>query len=130
MMTSNCYIFGCNGILKGKKCFIGAGVVVNLHSLIKEIEAVQQQGIKIDSSLLHIADNATIIIDGYKKIDAAMEALLTDNKIGTTKKGIGIQKKDNSLQVTARDCLFFMLGQHIARLSAKKRINLLKKPKI
>ncbi|MDY5365616.1 hypothetical protein, partial [Mitsuokella jalaludinii] len=32
-------------------------------------------------------------------------------------------------KVTARDYLFFMLGQHIARLSAKKRINLLKKPK-
>ncbi len=96
-----------SGIVRGKKCFIGSGVVVNLTSLVKEIEAVQKAGLKITPQNLAIADNATVILDLYKEVDAINEACLGGSKIGTTKKGIGIAYSDKAMRRAIRICDLF-----------------------
>jgi adenylosuccinate synthase len=86
---------------------IGSGVVVNLQSLLNEINNITQMGIKIDSSNLFISDNATIIIEDYKKVDSFFEQNLAENKIGTTKKGIGIAYGDRASRRAIRICDIF-----------------------
>ena len=91
-----------SGILRGKKCLIGSGVVINLHSLIKEIDTVRANGIVINSSNLFVADNASIIIDEYKYLDSFFEESLSskEDKIGTTKKGIGVAYSDRASRLS------------------------------
>jgi len=96
-----------SGILRGKKCLIGSGVVVNLSSLISEIATVKSGGIKIDNTNLFLSDSATIIINAYKQIDASFEAGLAEQKIGTTKKGIGIAYADRVSRRGIRVCDLF-----------------------
>jgi adenylosuccinate synthase len=93
-----------SGIISGKKCFIGPGVVVNLSSLLSEIETLTSQGISVTSENLKIAENAVIIPNFYREIDAMLEGMRGINKIGTTKKGIGIAYSDKTLRKAIRIC--------------------------
>jgi adenylosuccinate synthase len=96
-----------SGIIRGKRCFIGSGVVINIQSLISEIELVRSQGIGITSQNLAIADNASVILDLYKEVDAINESALGGAKIGTTKKGIGIAYSDKAMRRAIRICDLF-----------------------
>ena len=85
------YIFHLipSGILhKEKKCFIGSGVVVDPGSLLKEIEEMQHQGIDIDGRL-YIDAKTHVVLPYHKMLDEKQEEKRGDNKIGTTKRGIG-----------------------------------------
>lgn len=79
-----------SGILHpGKTCVIGNGVVVDPPALLKEVDELEAQGID-GSGRLWISDRAHIIFPYHGALDAAREALLRDDdKIGTTKRGIG-----------------------------------------
>ena len=66
---------------------IADGVVLNPFSLKEEIEGINANGIK-DFKLL-ISDRCHLIMPYHLDLDGAYEALLDNNKIGTTKKGIG-----------------------------------------
>lgn len=73
-----------SGILRrGKLCVIGNGVVVDPEALLKEIDTLQQKGIKIDGNLL-ISECAHVILPYHKVIDKRRGA-----EIGTTGRGIG-----------------------------------------
>jgi len=73
-----------SGILrKNKLCIIGNGVVVDPEALLKEIEMLEQKGIKINSNLM-ISESAHVILPYHKVIDKRRGA-----KIGTTGRGIG-----------------------------------------
>lgn len=77
-----------SGILnKGTKAIIGNGVVVDPKVLIKEIEDLKSNG--IDVSNLYVSDKAHIILPYHIKMDELLEEIRAENKIGTTKRGIG-----------------------------------------
>ncbi len=79
-----------SGILWDDKVnVIGNGVVVDPGGLVKEIESVEAQGITISSQKLLISDRAHVVLPFHKELDAAREISLGDQKIGTTKRGIG-----------------------------------------
>lgn len=75
-----------SGILhKNKKCIIGNGVVLDPAALLKEIDTLNNKGIKIDNNL-YIAKNCHLIMPYHIAIEEESEK---NGKIGTTKKGIG-----------------------------------------
>ncbi len=76
-----------SGILnKGTKAIVGNGVVIDPKVLIEEIENLKNDG--IDVSNLYISDKAHIIMPYHVELDGLQEEL-RENKIGTTKRGIG-----------------------------------------
>ncbi|HRH94058.1 MAG TPA: adenylosuccinate synthase [Candidatus Peribacteria bacterium] len=72
----------------GKPVVLGAGMVIHLPTLLEEIDTLKQAGIHIVERL-HLSGSAHIVFDFHKQVDGAMEERRGDNKIGTTKRGIG-----------------------------------------
>ena len=70
----------------GNKCIIGNGTVIDPEALLNEIDIIKKEGIDLDGSLF-ISNDAHVILPYHKIVDAINED--TQNKIGTTKKGIG-----------------------------------------
>ena len=81
---------------------IGSGCVVDLGFLKKELEMLNKKNIKTNK--LVISPNAHVIMPYHKLLDELIEESLGENKIGTTKKGIGpcyadkIQRKGIRIQ--------------------------------
>lgn len=92
-----------SGILRdGKKCVIGNGVVVDPMALQKEIDEVQAQGISTEGRLL-VSDRAHLILPYHRLIDEYREGRAAANdKIGTTKRGIGPAYADKVSRVGLR----------------------------
>lgn len=67
-------------------CVIGNGTVIDPQALIDEIELLNKDGIDL-TDRLYISKDAHIILPYHKIIDAINES--KNDKIGTTKKGIG-----------------------------------------
>jgi adenylosuccinate synthase len=82
-----------SGVVQGKLSVIGNGVVVDPVALLTEIAKIQAQGVKIDPSILVLADNATLILSIHRDLDGAREANV-GTKIGTTGRGIGPAYED------------------------------------
>ncbi|TAG09159.1 MAG: adenylosuccinate synthase [Verrucomicrobia bacterium] len=79
-----------SGILWNDKLnVIGNGVVLDPIGLVQEIERIEAQGVSISAEKLLISDRAHIVLPLHKELDAAREAALGDQKIGTTRRGIG-----------------------------------------
>ncbi len=78
-----------SGILQGKTCYIGNGVVVDPQVLLEEIDFFQSKGIEISPQKLSISERAHLILPHHKIIDHGREALKGKAKIGTTGRGIG-----------------------------------------
>jgi len=66
---------------------IGNGVVVDMPTLFKEIDALESRG--ISTARLKVSSLAHLIFPWHQAMDAALEAARGDGKIGTTLKGIG-----------------------------------------
>lgn len=66
---------------------IGNGVVVDLPTLFKEIDALESRG--VSTARLKVSSLAHLIFPWHQAMDAALEAARGDGKIGTTLKGIG-----------------------------------------
>lgn len=71
---------------KNIKCVIGNGTVVDLEALIDEIELLKQEGINLKDRVF-LSKDAHIILPYHKIIDSINES--KEDKIGTTKRGIG-----------------------------------------
>lgn len=83
-----------SGILHPKtKCYIGAGVVLSISALKKEIEGLEQSGVKLEDRLF-VANNTPLILSIHAEIDKKMEELRGASKIGTTGRGIGPAYED------------------------------------
>lgn len=92
-----------SGILwPGKVNVIGNGVVINPASLVEEMEYLRQLGVSITPQNLLISDRAHVVLPIHKEIDAAQEAALGDQKIGTTKQGIGPTYADKARRIGIR----------------------------
>jgi len=70
-------------------CVIGNGVVIDPEILLKEIETLAKQGVKVTPKRLKISSIAHVILPYHKLLDQAQEAGRSDEKIGTTGRGIG-----------------------------------------
>ncbi|MGM0452748.1 MAG: adenylosuccinate synthase [Thermodesulfobacteriota bacterium] len=85
-----------SGILQGKTCIIGNGMVVDPEVLIEEIDYLIEKGIKVGPEQLQISEKAHIIMPYHKALDLAKEDASKKNKIGTTGRGIGPCYEDKS----------------------------------
>lgn len=85
---------------KEKVCVIGNGMVVNPKSLVQELAGLHERGITTDN--LRISNRAHVILPYHLKLDEVEEASKGDNKIGTTKKGIGPAYMDKAARVGIR----------------------------
>ena len=68
-------------------CVIGNGVVIDPGVLLGEIESLRKRG--FDVTALRISDRAHVIMPYHPILDKLEENLRTDDKIGTTCRGIG-----------------------------------------
>ena len=81
---------------------IGSGCVVDIGFLKLELEMLNEKNINTDK--LAISANAHVVMPYHKLLDELIEESLGENKIGTTKKGIGpcyadkIQRKGIRIQ--------------------------------
>ena len=108
-----------SGILRSDKIsIIGNGVVLDLHALKKEIEAISARGVSITPENLYISDRATLILPLHKNLDELRE---NNNilKIGTTKRGIGPAYEDKVGRRALRLCDIF------EKDSLQKKVNIL-----
>jgi adenylosuccinate synthase len=85
---------------KEKICVIGNGMVVNPKSLVEELAGLHERGITTDN--LRISNRAHVILPYHLKLDEVEEASKGENKIGTTKKGIGPAYMDKAARVGIR----------------------------
>ncbi|HJO14003.1 MAG: adenylosuccinate synthase [Pelagibacteraceae bacterium] len=93
-----------SGIIRGKKCIIGNGVVLDPWALDEEIQKLSDQGIKINPDNLMIAENICLILPLHKIIDELNEKNKGTEFIGTTKKGIGPAYEDKVGRRSIRLC--------------------------
>ncbi len=78
-----------SGILHPNKiCVIGNGVVIDPLSLVKEIDGLLAMNIIVDNNF-YISQTAHVVMPWHKQLDVLKEMKKGDNKIGTTKNGIG-----------------------------------------
>ena len=84
-----------SGVVRpGTLSIIGNGVVLDPWNLLKEIDALRQQGIDLTPDNLKVADNAPLILPLHANLDKAREEALGKAKIGTTGRGIGPAYED------------------------------------
>ncbi|MFH1534328.1 MAG: adenylosuccinate synthase [Nitrospirota bacterium] len=69
-------------------CVIGNGVVLELPTLIEEIDLLNKHGVKTDGRIF-ISDRTHLLFKYHKIIDGIQEEMKGDAKVGTTKRGIG-----------------------------------------
>lgn len=82
------------------KNICGNGMVINPKNLVKEIRELQALGFPCNN--LYISDRAHVVFDHHQVLDALYEEALKENKIGTTKKGIGPTYTDKIARVGIR----------------------------
>ena len=84
-----------SGILReGKLAVIGNGVVLDPWALLQEINKISQQGVKISTDNLIIAENTPLILPVHQDLDKIREDAAGKSKIGTTGRGIGPAYED------------------------------------
>lgn len=89
------------GILRGRPCVIGNGVVVDPEALISEMEGLEKRGIEV-SDRLHVSENAHLIMPYHRILDGLQERALGEKKIGTTLRGIGLAYADKAARCGIR----------------------------
>ncbi|MCS6839080.1 MAG: adenylosuccinate synthase [Bdellovibrionaceae bacterium] len=77
-------------------CMIASGTVIDLEGLVSEIDFLKSQGFLSNHRQLLISDQATVIFPFHKLLDQARESSLSENKIGTTGRGIGPAYEDRA----------------------------------
>lgn len=92
-----------SGILNDKvTCVIGAGVVIDLATLIGELDDLDRRG--IDTSNLRISDRAHLVLPYHPKLDQLEESRREADEIGTTLRGNGPAYSDKVSRHGLRVC--------------------------
>ena len=81
---------------------IGNGIVFDPQGFLEEVEMLKKDN--IDTSNIKISDRAHIVFPYHKELDVLAEEARGDNKIGTTKKGIGPCYMDKTERSGIRIC--------------------------
>jgi adenylosuccinate synthase len=106
-----------SGIVRdGVACFVGNGVVLDIHHLISEIRVLESGGIDVRSRL-KISPGCPIILAYHLALDHAREAFkCADARIGTTGKGIGPAYEDKVARRALRVYDLFYPGRFAEKL--------------
>ena len=81
-----------SGVIRGKICFLGQGVVLDPNHFSGEYDQIKK---KINNPEIYLSSNISLILDYHKQLDKINESILnTEKKIGTTSKGIGPAYQD------------------------------------
>lgn len=91
-------------VRRSKVSIIGNGVVIDPWALQKEIETIREQGVEVTPEKLVISEKATLILPVHPMLDEAMERARGNDKIGTTKRGIGPAYEDKIARRGVRVC--------------------------
>jgi adenylosuccinate synthase len=83
-----------------KTCVIGNGLVIDPKVLIEELDYLEGKG--ISTANLRISSNAHVIMPYHRILDVLEEEFKGDQKIGTTKRGIGPAYKDKASRTGIR----------------------------
>ncbi|MDR1828792.1 MAG: adenylosuccinate synthase [Methylobacteriaceae bacterium] len=85
-----------SGVVRpGKLGVIGNGVVLDPYALVREIDKLESQGIKVSRDNLRIAENTSLILSLHRDLDGLRESgVASGTKIGTTGRGIGPAYED------------------------------------
>jgi len=70
-------------------CVIGNGVVIHLPSFLTEIDGLTEAGVADTEKRIRISDRAHLVFDFHMDVDGDLESARGNNKLGTTRKGIG-----------------------------------------
>jgi len=95
-----------SGVVRGKTCLIGNGVVLDLPTLFEEMDQLTSRGIDL-KGMLWVSDRAHITLPYHRLLDAAREAANPARKIGTTMRGIGPTYVDKMMRIGIRVCDLF-----------------------
>ena len=90
-----------SGVVRGKTCLIGNGVVLDLPTLFEEMDALASRGIQLEGKLF-VSDRAHVTLPYHRLLDAAREAANPARKIGTTMRGIGPTYVDKMMRIGVR----------------------------
>ncbi|AEM68471.1 adenylosuccinate synthase [Mycoplasma putrefaciens] len=92
-----------SGVFNPKvKNIIGNGTVINLRNLVAEIKKLNDA--QIDTSNVFVSDRAHLIFDWHILLDQLQEEQRQEQKIGTTKRGIGPTYSDKAARYGIRIC--------------------------
>lgn len=83
-------------------CVIGAGVVIDLETLVGELEDLQRRG--VDVSNLRISDRAHLVLPYHPTLDQLEEQRREEEEIGTTLRGNGPAYADKVARHGIRVC--------------------------
>ncbi len=108
-----------SGIVReGVACFIGNGVVLDVHHLLSEIRVLETGGIEVRSRL-RVSPGCPLILPYHVALDRAREAARSaGDKIGTTGKGIGPAYEDKVARRAIRLYDLFRPDQFRAKLES------------
>lgn len=84
------------------RCVIGAGVVIELATLVGELRGLQDRG--IDTSGMLISDRAHLVLPFHKRLDQLEEQRREQDEIGTTLNGNGPAYADKASRHGLRVC--------------------------
>lgn len=105
-----------SGIFYSEKvCVIGNGLVIDPKVLIEELDYLEGRGIRTKN--LRISGNAHVIMPYHQILDALEEEFKGDEKIGTTKRGIGPAYKDKASRTGIRFSDFLDKEEFAKRLA-------------
>ncbi len=76
------------------------GMVIDLKALVNEIDILKSKG--FDCGNLHISDRAHVLFPYHIQLDEIFENIKGNDKVGTTKKGIGPCYTDKSMRIGLR----------------------------
>ena len=88
-----------SGILAGKRCLIGNGVVVDLESLREEADKLAGLGVEVHGRL-GVSASAHLILPYHRAVEQVAEQ--GPGAIGTTGRGIGFAYRDKAARVGLR----------------------------
>ena len=110
-----------SGILHPKKlCIIGNGVVLDLETLLDEINELKSQGFFQNETQLLISEEAHLVFPYHRLIDIGKENKAGSNKIGTTGRGIGPAYGDKIVRTGIR--VIDLFNEKVLREKLEKNV--------
>ncbi len=91
-----------SGILQGKVCVIGNGLVVDPAVLLQEMDYLTERGVDCGPEKLVVSERAQVIMPYHQQIDLGREKKKGKDKIGTTGRGIGPSYEDKATRCGIR----------------------------
>jgi adenylosuccinate synthase len=85
-----------SGIIQGKLCLLGNGMVIDPAVLIKEMDFLASKGLPTGPDRVKISETAHLILPYHRSIDVARELKQGARQIGTTGRGIGPAYEDKA----------------------------------